>query len=65
MLEIRNLTRRFGARTAVDGVSLSIPDGQMPTSLAPSSAPPNHAATSPPDVSAIVDAWHSGVGDFS
>jgi phosphonate transport system ATP-binding protein len=29
MLEIQNLTRRFGARNAVDGVSLSIPGGQM------------------------------------
>ena len=29
MLEIRNLTRRFGVRAAVDGVSLTIPDGQM------------------------------------
>ena len=29
MLEIRNLTRRFGTRAAVDGVSLVIPDGQM------------------------------------
>ncbi|WP_426954723.1 phosphonate ABC transporter ATP-binding protein [Muricoccus radiodurans] len=29
MLEIENLTRRFGSRTAVDGVTLSIPEGQM------------------------------------
>ncbi|MDT8330960.1 phosphonate ABC transporter ATP-binding protein [Roseomonas gilardii] len=29
MLEIRELTRRFGNRVAVDGVSLGIPDGQM------------------------------------
>jgi phosphonate transport system ATP-binding protein len=29
MLEFRSLTRRFGAVTAVDGVSLAIPDGQM------------------------------------
>jgi phosphonate transport system ATP-binding protein len=29
MLEIQNLTRRFGARAAVDGVTLSVPDGQM------------------------------------
>jgi phosphonate transport system ATP-binding protein len=29
MLEIEGLTRRFGAVTAVDGVSLTIPDGQM------------------------------------
>jgi phosphonate transport system ATP-binding protein len=29
MLEIQNLTRRFGARAAVDGVTLSIPAGQM------------------------------------
>jgi phosphonate transport system ATP-binding protein len=29
MLEFRGLTRSFGAVTAVDGVSLAIPDGQM------------------------------------
>jgi phosphonate transport system ATP-binding protein len=29
MLEIEGLTRRFGAKTAVDGVSLSVPAGQM------------------------------------
>jgi phosphonate transport system ATP-binding protein len=29
MLELRDLTRRFGARTAVDGISLAIPAGQM------------------------------------
>jgi phosphonate transport system ATP-binding protein len=29
MLEIERLTRRFGEKTAVDGVSLSIPAGQM------------------------------------
>ena len=29
MLEFRGLTRRFGAVTAVDGVNLAIPDGQM------------------------------------
>ena len=29
MLEIQGLTRRFGAVTAVNGVSLRIPDGQM------------------------------------
>jgi phosphonate transport system ATP-binding protein len=29
MLELRDLTRRFGARMAVDGVSLAIPAGQM------------------------------------
>jgi phosphonate transport system ATP-binding protein len=29
MLELEGLTRRFGAVTAVDGVSLTIPDGQM------------------------------------
>jgi phosphonate transport system ATP-binding protein len=29
MLELQGLTRRFGAVTAVDGVSLRIPDGQM------------------------------------
>ena len=29
MLDIRNLTRRFGAVTAVDGVSLTVPAGQM------------------------------------
>jgi phosphonate transport system ATP-binding protein len=29
MLEIERLTRRFGAKTAVDSVSLSIPAGQM------------------------------------
>ena len=29
MLEIEDLTRRFGARTAVDGISLHIPAGQM------------------------------------
>ena len=29
MLEIERLTRRFGTKTAVDGVSLSIPAGQM------------------------------------
>jgi phosphonate transport system ATP-binding protein len=29
MLEIERLTRRFGEKTAVDGVSLSIPGGQM------------------------------------
>lgn len=29
MLEIRDLTRRFGAKAAVDGVTLSIPAGQM------------------------------------
>jgi len=29
MLEIKSLTRRFGTKTAVDGVSLSIPAGQM------------------------------------
>src|SRR3954451_23736495 len=29
MLELQGLTRRFGAVTAVDGVSLSVPDGQM------------------------------------
>ena len=29
MLEIVDLTRRYGARAAVDGVTLSVPDGQM------------------------------------
>ena len=29
VLEIRDLTRRFGAKAAVDGVTLSIPTGQM------------------------------------
>ena len=29
MLELNNVTRRFGANTAVDSVSLSIPQGQM------------------------------------
>ena len=29
MLEIDRLTKRFGAKTAVDGVSLRIPAGQM------------------------------------
>jgi phosphonate transport system ATP-binding protein len=29
MLELQGLTRRFGARTAVDGVSLTVPAGQM------------------------------------
>ena len=29
MLELQGLTRRFGAVTAVDDVSLAIPDGQM------------------------------------
>ena len=29
MLEISDLTRRFGAKAAVDGVTLSIPAGQM------------------------------------
>ncbi|OCW57830.1 phosphonate ABC transporter ATP-binding protein [Hoeflea olei] len=29
MLELTDVTRRFGAMTAVDAVSLSIPDGQM------------------------------------
>ncbi|MFC7473324.1 phosphonate ABC transporter ATP-binding protein [Dankookia sp. GCM10030260] len=29
MLELRGLTRRFGAVTAVDAVSLAVPDGQM------------------------------------
>jgi phosphonate transport system ATP-binding protein len=29
MLQIEGLTRRFGAKTAVDGVSLAIPAGQM------------------------------------
>ncbi|MBL6454864.1 phosphonate ABC transporter ATP-binding protein [Belnapia sp. T6] len=29
MLELKGLTRRFGATTAVDGVELVVPDGQM------------------------------------
>ena len=29
MLELQGLTRRFGAVTAVDAVSLRVPDGQM------------------------------------
>ena len=29
MLEIRDLTRRFGATAAVDGITLSVPAGQM------------------------------------
>ena len=29
MLELQALTRRFGATTAVDGVSLAVPAGQM------------------------------------
>ena len=29
MLELQGLTRRFGATTAVDGVSLVVPAGQM------------------------------------
>jgi phosphonate transport system ATP-binding protein len=29
MLELQGLTRRFGAATAVDAVTLSVPDGQM------------------------------------
>jgi phosphonate transport system ATP-binding protein len=29
MLQIEGLSKRFGAHAAVDGVSLSIPDGQM------------------------------------
>jgi hypothetical protein len=34
----------------------------MATSAAPSSLPPNHAATTPRGVSAIVDAWALGMG---
>ena len=29
MLELQGLTRRFGAVTAVDAVTLAVPDGQM------------------------------------
>ena len=29
MLQIRDVTRRFGRNTAVDGVALEIPHGQM------------------------------------
>ncbi len=29
MLELTDVTRRFGANTAVDSVTLSIPEGQM------------------------------------
>ncbi len=36
LLEIRNVTRRFGAFTAVDGVSLSIEAGEFFTLLGPS-----------------------------
>ena len=35
---------------------------QMPTSSAPSLVPPNQAATRPPGVSAIVEAWHDANG---
>ena len=38
---------------------------QMPTSRCFSSVPPNHAQTSVPSLSTIVEAWHSGNGAFS
>jgi hypothetical protein len=34
----------------------------METSAAPSALPPNHAATTPRGVSAIVEAWALGIG---
>jgi hypothetical protein len=34
----------------------------METSAAPSSLPPNHAATTPCGVSAMVEAWTLGIG---
>jgi spermidine/putrescine transport system ATP-binding protein len=36
LLEIRNVTRRFGALTAIDNVSLSIESGEFFTLLGPS-----------------------------
>ena len=36
LLEIRNVTRRFGALTAIDDVSLSIESGEFFTLLGPS-----------------------------
>src|SRR5262249_17031415 len=38
---------------------------QMPTSSFRSRVPPNHAATRPSFVSAMVEAWHDGNGAFS
>ncbi|MDW7711715.1 MAG: sulfate ABC transporter ATP-binding protein [Deferrisomatales bacterium] len=35
-IEVRNLTKRFGAFTALDGVSLAIPDGGLTALLGPS-----------------------------
>src|SRR6478736_8511917 len=36
MLDIRNLTKRFGAFTAVDDINLSVPDGAFLVLLGPS-----------------------------
>jgi hypothetical protein len=37
-------------------------ESQTETSAAPSALPPNHAATTPRGVSAIVEAWALGIG---
>ncbi len=36
MIELRNVTKRFGETVAVDGVSLTIPDGELTIVLGPS-----------------------------
>jgi osmoprotectant transport system ATP-binding protein len=36
MIELRDITKRFGSTVAVDGVSLAIPDGQLTIVLGPS-----------------------------
>ena len=36
MIELRDVTKRYGALTAVDGVSLTIPDGELTIVLGPS-----------------------------
>jgi hypothetical protein len=46
-------------------VSLTFRDNQIPTSGFRSRVPPNHAATKPAFVSAMVEAWHCGNGAVS
>ena len=38
MLEIRNLTKKYGAKTAVDNISFTVPNGKVTGFLGPNGA---------------------------
>ena len=37
-IEVENLTKRYGARTAIDSISFSVPDGSIVGFLGPTGA---------------------------